>query len=59
MASFVLIGEDGQETPFLMNGLRTVQEKGVELQTHVPLQGGGDVKAVFREKDLEFSVAQS
>jgi hypothetical protein len=56
MARFVLIGEDGQETPLLMNGLPMVQEKGVELQTHVPLQGGGNVKAVFRAKELEFSV---
>ena len=56
MGRFVLIGADGRETPLTMNGLPTVTEKGAELRTSVPLEGGGNVKAVFREKEIEFRV---
>jgi hypothetical protein len=56
MGRFVSISADGQETPLVMAGLPTVVDKGAELHTSVPLAGGGNFKAVFREKEIAFHV---
>ena len=53
---FALVGVDGSERRLTMAGLPKVSEPGNTLQTDVPLEGGGNFKAVFREKDIEFSV---
>ena len=56
MGRFVLIGHDGSETPLIMAGRPYVSEDGPILQTNVPLASGGIFKAVFRERDIEFSL---
>lgn len=57
MGRFVLVNGDGQETPLLMDGMPTVTEKHAELRTGVPVGGGAQFTAVFRERDIEFSLA--
>lgn len=57
MGRFVLIAADGRETALTMSGLPVVTEKGAELRTDVPLEGGGAFKAVFGEKEIAFSVS--
>jgi len=56
MGRFVLVGQDGTETPLTLAGLPKVSESGKTLQTVVPLEGGGSLKAEFREKYLEFAL---
>jgi hypothetical protein len=56
MGRFVLVGHDGRETPLVMAERPSVSESGSILQTNVPLAGGGIFKALFRERDMEFSV---
>lgn len=54
---FALIAPDGRETPLVMRGMPTVTEKGSELHTRVLLDEGGELRAIFREKEIAFSVA--
>ncbi len=56
MGRFVLIGEDGRDTPLEMAGLPTVSETGSMLQTSVPLSGGGKFVCAFREREIAFSL---
>ncbi len=56
MGRFVRIEADGRETPLVMTGLPTVVEKGAELRTQVPLEGGGNLIAVFHEREIAFSL---
>lgn len=53
---FVLVGPDGRQTPLVMAGLPTVHESGTTLQANVPLAGGGTLLAVFREREVGFSL---
>ena len=57
MGRFVLIGEDGRETPLTMDGLPAVSETGSSLRTRVPLSGGGEVALAFHEREIEFSLS--
>ncbi|WP_158822483.1 hypothetical protein [Granulicella sp. S156] len=57
MGRFVLIGEDGLDTPLTMVGTPTVSESGLALQTSVPIAGGGSLVSVFHETEIAFSVA--
>jgi len=54
---FILIGSDDRQTPLAMMGRPIVTETASTLQTRVPLAVGGELLAVFREREIEFRVA--
>lgn len=54
---FVLIEQDGTQTPLTLAGLPTVHETGSTLQTMVPLADGGNFVVVFHEREIEFNVS--
>ena len=56
MGRFVVVGPDGQNTPLAMAGLPTASERGSILRTKVPVSGGGNFVAVFREREIAFSL---
>lgn len=56
MGRFVLVGEEGTQTPLELLGLPVVDETSQMLRTRVPLAGGGVLTAVFREREIAFSV---
>jgi hypothetical protein len=56
MGRFVLIGEDGRNTPLEMSGLPAASEAGSILQTSVPLSSGAEFVCTFREREIAFSL---
>ena len=56
LGRFVLVGQEGRQTPLAMAGLPTASETGSTLKANVPLAGGGNVLAVFHEREIEFSL---
>ena len=56
MGRFVLIGEDGSDTPLTMVGTPTVSQSESSLQASVPISSGGRLVSVFHEKEIAFSV---
>jgi hypothetical protein len=45
---------DGRQTPLTMAGLPVVTETASMLQTRVPLDGGGELVVVCREREISF-----
>lgn len=56
---FVVLGQEGQETPLFMARLPEISESGSMLQTTVPLSSGGTFVAVFREREISFTLANA
>jgi hypothetical protein len=59
MGRFIAVGQDGKESSLAMVGLPTVSESESMLRVSVPLSGGGKLVVEFRERDIEFALADT
>ncbi len=56
---FVLLSPEGSETPLSMNGLPDVEESIPNLRANVPLEGGGSLSVLFKEREVEFALGNA
>jgi hypothetical protein len=57
MGRFVVIGQNAKEIPLTMSGMPSIAEDGQTLRVTVPVSGGGALVAVFRERDITFTLS--
>lgn len=54
LGRFAAVEQEGKSVPLAMTGVPTVSQTDSTLQTSVPLIGGGNLVAEFREREIEF-----